>query len=73
MVPDQLTATKIAEAVWLPIYGKDIYYELPFNAVLYKDSIWMLSGTLEKGWLGGTAFIAIRKKDGQILSVVHYK
>ena len=31
-VPDKITAIKIAEAVWLPIYGNSIYEKKPFVA-----------------------------------------
>ena len=44
-VPDEVTAIKIAEAVWLPIYGKEILEkQKPFKAVLVQDSIWCVSG-----------------------------
>lgn len=70
---NQETAIKIAEAVWLPLYGKMIYEELPFNTLLIKDSIWIVTGTLPDGMLGGTAFLKMRKQDGKILMVTHYK
>ena len=71
-VPDEATAIKVAEAVWLPIYGEEIYNEKPFKAVL-KGNVWLVSGSLQEGWLGGVATAAISKKDGRILRVVHYK
>ena len=76
-VPDKATAIKIAEAVWLPIYGKKIYTELPFKAILVNDSIWTVAGTLPKSSkkivIGGTAYIEIRKSDCKILKVIHGK
>ena len=44
-VPDKETAIKIAEAIWLPIYGEAIYDELPFQARLLGDSVWVITGT----------------------------
>jgi len=82
MVPDEKTAIKIAEAVWLPIYGKDIYNERPFKASLEGDSIWIVHGSLPKTkksnneihiTFGGVAYCHIRKKDGTILQVIHTK
>ncbi len=75
-VPDKETAIKIAESVWLPIYGKDIYEEQPFVAKL-NDDIWTVTGTLPQVegmvTVGGVAEIDISKKDGRILRVIHGK
>ena len=46
-VPNKETALKIAEAVWLPIYGKSIYNEKPFKATLLNGQIWQVEGTLK--------------------------
>lgn len=72
-VPDAATAIRIAEAVWSPIYGKDkIESERPFVAELSGD-VWTVTGSLPKGWKGGTAEIEIRKTNGTILRVIHGK
>lgn len=83
MVPDKKTAIKIAEAVWLPIYGRMIYNEKPYQAVLVGDTAWLVSGSMpptKKGNKnvvyirhGGVAICLIRKKDGTILQVIHGK
>ena len=82
MVPDAPTAIKIAEAVWLPIYGKQVLEEKPFKAELEGDSVWVVHGSLPKSYNiknivhvthGGVAHCIIRKKDGTILKVIHYK
>lgn len=71
LVPDEKTAIKIAEAIWLPIYGEKINNKKPFVATL-KDSIWIVSGTVhtEKG---GAPYIEIHKSDCKILKVYHEK
>jgi hypothetical protein len=72
-VPDEQTAIKIAEAVWLPIYGEDVLKdERPFRAYL-KDGVWIVSGTLPTGALGGTAEARISKSTGCILRIIHYQ
>jgi hypothetical protein len=71
-VPNEETAKKIAEAVWLPIYGNKIYDEKPYKTYL-KDNIWVVTGFLPQGYIGGTAYIEIRKSDGKILKVTHGK
>ncbi len=72
-VPDEATAINIAEAIWLPIYGKSIYNEKPFHAKLYKGTVWVVEGTLPVNMLGGTAYIEINKSDCRILKVTHGK
>ena len=61
-VPNAETAIKIAEAVWLPIYGKGICGDKPF-----------VEGTLAKDAKGGVPYIEIQKSDGRILVVTHGK
>jgi len=63
-VPNEKTAIRIAEAVWLPIYGDSIYRSKPFKANLVDDSIWVVEGSLPKGSIGGTPYAEIRKSDG---------
>jgi NTF2 fold immunity protein of polymorphic toxin system component len=81
-VPDSITAVKIAEAVLIPVYGKEkIESEPPFKAVL-ENGVWTGDGTLYcpdgKGGVtttcdGGTAEVKLSKTDGRILRVIHYK
>lgn len=73
LVPNEQTACKVAEAIFLPIYGEKIYDERPFHASLKYDSIWVVEGTLEKGYTGGTIYVEIQKKDCKVLKVTHYK
>jgi hypothetical protein len=63
------TAIKIAEAVWQPIYGDEIYNHKPFKAEL-KDSVWIVTGTVYTK-LGGAPRMVINKKDGRILELEH--
>lgn len=73
-VPDKETAIKIAEAIWLPIYGEKINREKPFIAELNtKRQTWIVHGTLSPNMLGGVAFIEIRKSDCKIITVFHGK
>lgn len=74
-VPTAAVANKIAEAVWAPIYGREhIEKEKPFHTVLTNNEIWIVQGSLPKGYtLGGTAYIEISRRDGRILKVTHGK
>lgn len=72
-VPNEETAIRIAEAVWIPIYGgKKIEKEKPFKATLH-DTVWIVTGTLPKGSAGGTAIAEISKESGCIIRVSHEK
>jgi len=74
-VPDEATAIKIAEAIWLPIYGEAIYESMPFVAEYdSRRKRWYVQGSLlDEWWVGGVPEATIRKKDGKILRVSHGK
>jgi len=71
-VPNEQTAIKVAEAIWLPIFGESIYENKPFTAHL-EGNIWLVTGTVPAGSFGGAATIEIRKSDCKILSVTRPK
>jgi hypothetical protein len=81
-VPDSTTAVKIAEAVLIPVYGKEkVESERPFKATL-ETGVWIVDGTLHcsdgKGGVttdcvGGTAEVKLSKVDGRVLWMIHYK
>jgi acetylornithine/succinyldiaminopimelate/putrescine aminotransferase len=81
-VPDSKTAVAVAEAVLIPVYGKEqIESERPYTATLKQD-VWTIGGTLNcfdtKGakttdCLGGVAVVKISKNDGRILYMLHGK
>lgn len=76
-VPDENTATTIARAVLIPIYGeRTIRDEEPLTAKRQGD-IWIVNGTLHCAiahpCVGGVAFVALSAKDGRILKVIHGK
>jgi hypothetical protein len=72
-VPNAATAISIAEAVWLPIYGKDVLNEKPYEARLTSKGVWIVEGSLPEGMDGGVAYIEISKQDSRILKVTHGK
>lgn len=72
-VPNDVTAIRIAEAVWEPIYGKEnISRQQPLKASLANE-VWTVVGSLAEGSKGGVALAEIRKQDGRILRVSHGK
>lgn len=72
-VPDKETAIRIAEAIWVPIYGEKIYNQKPYIVTLVDSSIWVVTGTLPENKRGGVAYIEIQKNDCKILKVTHGK
>ncbi|RYD53610.1 MAG: hypothetical protein EOP52_05610 [Sphingobacteriales bacterium] len=83
LVPDAATAIKIAEAVWMPIYGNEILKKRPYRAILQGDTLWIVKGTLApvrhfkdgsiRVTVGGIPYAYIQKENGRILSVTHTK
>jgi hypothetical protein len=70
-IPDAATAVRVAEAILIPIYGQaTIAGERPFKAEL-RNGVWIVTGTLPPGYVGGTATIKISKSDGKVLYVMH--
>lgn len=70
-VPDATTAARVAEAILIPIYGEEhIKSELPLSASL-KNDIWIVTGHLPSGMVGGVAEVKISKRTGEILDVFH--
>lgn len=72
-IPNQVTATRVAEAILIPIYGQEqIESERPFSAQL-EGSTWKVEGHLAPGVDGGVAEVWLDKRDGRILRVSHGK
>ena len=66
-VPDKQTAINVAEAVLLPIYGKEaLNYAKPLTAIL-DNNTWVIEGKKREGSYGGTVYIKIQKSDGKVL------
>jgi NTF2 fold immunity protein len=71
IVPDEITAVKIAEVVFEPIFGQErVNKFLPYHARL-DDGIWNVYGTLKSGSRGGTPELLIQKLDGKVIKVWH--
>src|SRR4051794_40460193 len=72
-VPNAATAAAVTEAVLIPVYGqRQIASERPFTARL-EGNVWTVSGTLPRPMLGGVAVVRLSKRDGRILSMIHYQ
>ena len=72
-ISNETSAIKVAEVVWLNVYGPEIENDKPFKAKLKDGKIWIVEGTLDPNKLGGVPYIEIQKSDGKILKVIHGK
>lgn len=72
-ISNESSAIKLAEIVWLNVYGSDINNDKPFKAKLKDGKVWIVEGTLNSNGFGGVPYIEIQKSDGRILKVIHGK
>lgn len=71
IIPDEITAVKVAEVVFPGIFGQEeVAKYLPYHAQL-RDGVWEVYGTLKPGSRGGTPQMTIQKKDGRVIDVWH--
>ena len=73
LITEKSTAIAIAEVLLFKIYGKEnITSERPYE--IYRiDGYWFISGTLPKGYLGGTFIIIINSINGEVIKLIHGK
>jgi hypothetical protein len=71
-VPDKDTATAVAYAVALPVFGKKMLdSEMPLQAEL-KDGVWTVQGTMHcTSCTGGTLVMQVEQATGKILFLIH--
>lgn len=73
VIPDSATAVAVAEPILFKVYGKDeILGEKPYK-VDSVEGCWVLTGTLPKGYFGGTFVIIMAAKDGRVIELTHNK
>ena len=70
---DSKSAIEMTEEKWLEIYGKSIYKDKPFKAELINDTVWLVYGSLPKGYVGGTPQAEINAKTCVIIKIIHGK
>jgi hypothetical protein len=73
IIKDSSTAINVAEPILFSIYGKDnIIKQRPYE-IYFIDNYWVLTGTLPKGWVGGTFVIIIDSRNSKVLRITHGK
>jgi len=77
LVPNEETARKVAEAIWIPLYGEENILEQKPYVVMLVDDIWIVRGLMpepcrsDPDCRGGTAYIEIHKKNCKVLKIGH--
>ncbi|MFL6676625.1 MAG: NTF2 fold immunity protein [Massilia sp.] len=70
-IPDEKTVAAVAQAVLVPIYGRDaIERQKPFKVTL-SNNVWTVTGGPPKAGIGGVFLIQIAKDDARVLRVTH--
>ena len=71
-IPTAKDAKEKAVSEWLNLFGVKIKDEKPYKVFYDKQNdIWLVKGSLKRGWVGGVAFIIMQKSDGKILAIWH--
>ncbi len=73
LIKDEQSAVKFAELILFQEYGeKKIKEERPYQ-ISFADNCWTISGTLKKGWKGGTFHFKFDSRDCRIIDIHHEK
>jgi hypothetical protein len=73
IIKDKETAVNVAEPILFDTYGKgNIRKQRPYEIYLV-DNFWVISGTLPKGYSGGTFLIIIDATNSKIIRLTHSK
>ncbi len=57
---------------WVELFGDKVYGKEPYQVFFDADAgVWLVTGSLPKGYVGGVPYIIIRQSDGKILAVWH--
>ena len=65
-------AAKMAEIVFVNVYGEKVLAERPWHVTDMGDS-YVVTGTLGEGLLGGVAQLKIMKENGAVILYLHGK
>ena len=72
-INNSIDAIKHAEKKWFEIYGNAVNKKKPFVAKLINDTIWVVTGIIDKNQLGGVPYAEINAKNCKFIKVTHGK
>lgn len=67
-VSDETTATRIAQAVWAPLFGDSVAMQKPFRVTL-QGNVWIVIGSTPEWMHTGFPVAEISKDDGRVINV----
>lgn len=73
---DETSAVKIAEVIFVKVYGEKVLKEKPWKVKLEQDdTIFHIEGTFNrpKGTKGGVGEIRIKRSNAEVVSIMHGK
>ena len=57
---------------WRNLFGDKIYRKKPYKVFFDEETnVWLVKGSLPKGYKGGVPYILIQKADGKVLAIWH--
>ncbi len=73
IIKNKEVAISVIEPILFGLYGKDnIIKQKPYRASNIKN-YWIIEGSLPKGYKGGTFFIIVDSRNGEIIKITHGK
>ena len=70
---DETVAVKIAEAIFVKIYGERVLEQKPWKVKMERDdTVFFIEGTL-KTTKGGVAEIRLKRSNAEVISILHGK
>ncbi|MDP2161547.1 MAG: NTF2 fold immunity protein [Flavobacterium sp.] len=73
IIKDTLSAITIAESILFNIYDKTSILEQKPYEIHHINNYWIISGTLPKGYKGGTFLIILDDRNSEIIKLTHGK
>jgi hypothetical protein len=71
VIPNAETATKVGEAVLIPVFGQaHVDREKPLRADPEND-YWIVYGTLKPNTRGGTVMVKLKRRTGEVVRIWH--
>lgn len=73
-IQDKKDALEKAENLFIEKYGIRVKLQRPYE-VFYDEetNVWLIMGSLRRGWDGGTACVLIQADTGDVLAIWHGK
>lgn len=77
-IKDFEEAKKVAEKIWIEVYGKEVLKKRPYKVFFdYESEVWLVEGSSSSSKYaitnGGVPYFIVEKKTGRVLAIWHDK